>query len=92
MKFIKPIIFILFTIAILVVITLSYFLLSEEEVKVDWFTVDSGNTPGNINNGGSVARQGDWVFSTNYRDRAGIYKVNIDHRFSLRLPNPNLST
>jgi len=37
-----------------------------------------GNTAGNINNGGSVATKGDWIFYSNATENGSLYKVKAN--------------
>ncbi|MGF7060389.1 DUF5050 domain-containing protein [Brassicibacter mesophilus] len=39
---------------------------------------ERGNSTANINNGGFVAKQGDWIYYRNYKDCYKLYKVKTD--------------
>jgi tetratricopeptide (TPR) repeat protein len=44
-----------------------------------------GNTPGNIIDGGFVARQGDWLYYVNFSDHRYLYKMRLDNTGKKRL-------
>ncbi|GIM30468.1 hypothetical protein CPJCM30710_31340 [Clostridium polyendosporum] len=47
----------------------------------------SGNTPGNIANGGRVARQGEWIYYSNYAEKLNLFKIKADETDKTRLNN-----
>lgn len=47
----------------------------------------SGNTPGNIANGGKVARQGEWIYYSNYAEKLNLFKIKADGTSKARLNN-----
>jgi tetratricopeptide (TPR) repeat protein len=44
-----------------------------------------GNTPGNIIDGGFIARQGDWLYYANFSDNGYLYKMRVDNTEKQRL-------
>jgi len=51
-----------------------------------------GNTNGNINNGGFVAQQGDWLYYSNYADGGKLYKIRSDLSENTKLCDDKVSS